>query len=115
MTKIQARMQARRYSDRYNTFWYVREVSPGVFQPYAHHSDDDRTVATFYCGKEWKPEPKFEIEQSKVWSSFHIVRLVIPHMGPKFKYSGFMDDFGFLVPIDFKAIAIHLREEGGSK
>ena len=54
MTKIQARIQARRYSDRYNTFWYVREVSPGVFQPYAHHSDDDRTVATFYCGKEWK-------------------------------------------------------------
>ena len=54
MTKIQARIQARRYSDRYNTFWYVREVSPGVFQPYAHHSDDERTVATFYCGKEWK-------------------------------------------------------------
>ena len=53
MTKIQARIQARRYSDRYNTFWYVREVSPGVFQPYAHHSDDARTVSTFYCGKEW--------------------------------------------------------------
>ena len=54
MTKIQARIQARRYSDRYNTFWYVREVTPGVFQPYAHHSDDERTLATFYCGEEWK-------------------------------------------------------------
>ena len=54
MTKIQAHIQARRYSDRYSTFWYVREVSPGNFQPYAHHSDDDRTVATFYCGEEWK-------------------------------------------------------------
>ena len=58
---------------------------------------------------------QFEIEQSKVWTSFHILRLVIPHSGPKFKYSGFMDDFGFLVPIDFKALAIHLQEEGSSK
>ena len=113
MTKIQAHIQARRYSDRYNTFWYVREVSPGVFQPYAHHSDDERTVATFYCGKEMKTQ--FEIEQSKVWTSFHILRRVIPHSGPKFEYTAFMDDFGFLVQIDFKALAIHLQEEGSSK
>ena len=58
---------------------------------------------------------QFEIEQSKVWTSFHILRRVIPHLGPKFEYSGFMDDFGFLVPIDFKALAIHLQEEGSSK
>ena len=57
MTKIRARMQARRYSKRYFTFWYVRESPPGVFQPYRHSTDDDRTVAIFYCGKEWKPEP----------------------------------------------------------
>ena len=54
MPKSQARAKARKYSRQYMTFWYVREVTPGVFQPYAHHSDDERTVATFYCGKEWK-------------------------------------------------------------
>ena len=100
MTKIQARIQARRYSDRYNTFWYVREVSPGVFQPYAHHSDDGRTVATFYCGKEWKPEPKFEIEQTKM-STFWLQR-------KDCKYDGlhFMDDFGNLVELDFGKFAV---------
>ena len=54
MTRALACIKARQYSYRYLTFWYVREVSPGVFQPYAHHSDDERTVATFYYGKEWK-------------------------------------------------------------
>ena len=54
MPKAQARAKARRYSRQYATFWYVREVSPGQFAPWAHHSDDERTVATFYCGKEWK-------------------------------------------------------------
>ena len=28
----------------------------GEFAPWAHHSDDERTVATFYCSDEWKPE-----------------------------------------------------------
>jgi hypothetical protein len=54
MDKCVARAKARKYSKQYLTFWYVREVKPGDFQPYAHHSDDERTVATFYCGKEWK-------------------------------------------------------------
>ena len=54
MPRAQARAKARKYSRQYMTFWYVREVTPGVFQPYAHHSDDERTVTTFYCGKEWK-------------------------------------------------------------
>ena len=56
MPKSQARAKARRYSRQYATFWYVREVSPGQFAPWAHHSDDERTVATFYCGDEWKLE-----------------------------------------------------------
>ena len=56
MPKSQARAKARKYSRQYLTFWYVREVKPGEFQPYAHHSDDERTVATFYCGDEWKPD-----------------------------------------------------------
>ena len=54
MKKSQAQAKARKYSRQYMTFWYVREVSPGQFAPWAHHSDDERTVATFYCGKEWK-------------------------------------------------------------
>ena len=104
MTKIQARIQARRYSDRYNTFWYVREVSPGVFQPYAHHSDDDCTVATFYCGKELKPEPKFEIEQTKM-PTFWLQR-------KDGKYDGlhFMDDFGNHVELDFGKLAITVAD-----
>ena len=48
-----ARALARKYSNKYLTFWHVREVKPGVFEPYAHSSDDERTVATFYCGKKW--------------------------------------------------------------
>ena len=54
MDKCVARAKARKYSKQYLTFWYVREVKPGDFQPYAHNSDDERTVAIFYCGKEWK-------------------------------------------------------------
>ena len=60
-------------------------------------------------------KPKFEIEQSACFSSFYFLRRNIPHVGPKFEFAGFMDDFGFLVPIDFKALAIHLQEEGSSK
>lgn len=56
MPKAQARAKARKYSRQYMTFWYVREVSPGQFAPWAHSSDDERTVATFYCGREWEPE-----------------------------------------------------------
>ena len=60
-------------------------------------------------------KPQFEIEQSACLPSFYVLRRNIPHVGPKFEFSGFMDDFGFLVPIDFKALAIHLQEEGSSK
>ena len=56
MPKSQARAKARKYSRQYATFWYVREVSLGQFAPWEHHSDDERTVATFYCGDEWKLE-----------------------------------------------------------
>lgn len=56
MPKSWARALARRYSRKYLTFWYVREVTPGKFEPWAHSSDDERTVATFYCGKEWTGE-----------------------------------------------------------
>ena len=105
MTKIQARIRARCYSDAYCTFWYVREVTPGVFQPYAHSSDDARTVVTFYCGKEWKPEPKFEIEQTKM-STFWVQR-------KDGKYDGlhFMDDFGNHVKLDLSKFAIIVADE----
>ena len=54
MTKTQARAKARKYSKNYGTFWYVRETKPGVFEPWAHSSDDERTVAVFFAGQEWK-------------------------------------------------------------
>ena len=51
MTKIIASVKACRYSKHYMTFLYVREVEPGVFEPWAHSSEDGRTVAVFYCGE----------------------------------------------------------------
>jgi hypothetical protein len=53
MTLQEAKCFALKYSKQYMTFWYVRQVQPGDFQPWAHSSDDERTVATFYCGEEW--------------------------------------------------------------
>lgn len=64
MPKFQARALARKYSRKYCTFWYVREVQPGIFEPWAHSSDDERTVACFYCGKEWELE---EVQETFVF------------------------------------------------
>ena len=78
MSKSQARIQARRYSARYNTF---------------------------YCGKEWKDEPKFEIEQTVI-ASFWLQR-------KDGKYDGlhFRDDFGNHVELDFGKLAVIIAEE----
>lgn len=54
-TLYRARLLARQYSDQYSTYWYVRETSAGVFEAWAHDSEDSRTVATFYCGREETP------------------------------------------------------------
>ena len=56
MNKALACLKAKRYSRLYYTFWYVREVTPGNFQPYAHSSNDTKTVATFYCGQPFNGE-----------------------------------------------------------
>ncbi len=66
--------------------------------------DNDRTVATFYCGKELKPEPKFEIEQTKM-STFWLQR-------KDGKYDGFhfMDDFGNPVELDVGKFAITVAD-----
>ena len=53
---------------------------------------------------------QFEIEQSACSPSFYLLRRNIPHVGPKFEFSGFMDDFGFLVPLDFGKFAITLAD-----
>lgn len=45
-----AMYSAMRFSRKYVTHWYVREVSPGVYEAWAHSSDDEKTVACFYCG-----------------------------------------------------------------
>lgn len=52
MTRSVACIKARRYSNRYNTFWYVREVKPGEFEPWAHGLDNGLTVNSYCCGKE---------------------------------------------------------------
>lgn len=41
--------------------------------------------------------------------SFHNVIRNVPHSGPRFEFAGFMDDFGFLVPVDFSKLAIIFR------
>ena len=53
MKLIIAKIKARRYSKKYGTFWYVRQVAPNDYQPYAHNSDDERTVATYFNGVDW--------------------------------------------------------------
>ncbi len=55
MTLLQARIKARKYSDQYNTSWFVRYMPDGSFQPWAHCSDND-DVASFYCGKDCAKE-----------------------------------------------------------
>lgn len=52
MDFLTAHFLARKYSIQYLTWWYVREVSSGKFEPYAHDSDDERTFRAFYNGKE---------------------------------------------------------------
>ena len=49
-TKRRADFLAKEYSKKYLTFWYVREVKPGQFEPWAHDLDDGLTVSSFYCG-----------------------------------------------------------------
>ena len=49
------------------------------------------------------------VVQSKTHPSFHNAIQNIPHHGPVFKFSGLMDDFGFLVPVNFQALAVFLR------
>jgi len=48
--------EAQRFSRKYGTFWYVRKMSNGDFLAYAHSSDDEQTVKTFFCGDEWTAE-----------------------------------------------------------
>ena len=52
MTLLQARIKARKYSDQYNTNWYVRRMVNGSFEPYAHDCGTTNTVAVFYLGKD---------------------------------------------------------------
>ena len=53
-TLAHARYVARKCSTEYLTFWYVREVTPNNFHSWAHDSDDEKTVACFYCGSEMR-------------------------------------------------------------
>ena len=50
LTKRQADILAKSFSKKYLTFWYVRQISPLQFEPWAHDLDDGLTVSSFYCG-----------------------------------------------------------------
>lgn len=52
LTLTMARAQAKRFSNKYNCSWFVRKISNNNFQPWAHDSETESTVAQFYCGKE---------------------------------------------------------------
>jgi hypothetical protein len=43
--------------------------------------------------------------------SFHNVLRKVPHHGIHHVFSGFMDDFGMLSPIDYSKLALLLRKE----
>jgi len=65
MTLSQAKAEARRFSRRYSV-WYVVETSPGIYESYAHSTDDARTVACFMNGELWiEPAPDVEAKSSK--------------------------------------------------
>ena len=49
MTLLRAKLLAKHYSNQYYS-WYVREVTPGNFEPWAHDSEDHQTVAAYYSG-----------------------------------------------------------------
>ena len=50
LTKRQADVLAKSFSKKYLTFWYVRQISPLQFEPWAHDLNDGLTVSSFYCG-----------------------------------------------------------------
>lgn len=54
MDKYSAMRLAKKYSRDYGTFWYVRDVGNGNFEPWAHSSDDAATVACYYSGERWE-------------------------------------------------------------
>ena len=52
-----ASRQARLYSIKYLTSWFVRKMPNGDFEAYAHDSNNSDTVLAFYCGE---PSPYWE-------------------------------------------------------
>lgn len=53
MTLERAKLKACYFSNRYLTFWYVRQVSAYEYEPWAHDPEDGTIVATYYVGKPW--------------------------------------------------------------
>lgn len=70
-TKLQADLLARGYSLKYSTVWYVREVKPGEFEPWAHDLEDGCTHSAFHCGRRLKDEAT-----DKLNSTIRMVRKV---------------------------------------
>ena len=56
---VAVKAQARKYSDYYNTFWYVRLMDNGSYQTWAHSAGE--IVAEFYCGKAVKQLQQIQV------------------------------------------------------
>ena len=52
---------------------------------------------------------KVTVRRAGAHPSFHNVIRHVPHSGPRYVFTGYMDDFGFLVPVDFSKLAIIFR------
>ena len=55
-TLLTAKLNAKQFSNKYLTFWYVNinEHVAGEYTISAHSTDTANTVCTFYCGKVWE-------------------------------------------------------------
>jgi hypothetical protein len=51
MDYLTARFWARKYSMQHYS-WYVRQLEDGNYAPWAHDSEDERTVIAFQSGRQ---------------------------------------------------------------
>jgi len=52
MTFNAAKKFALKYSEKYLTFWHVKKMKNGTYEPYAF-CDESESAFTCYCGKEF--------------------------------------------------------------
>jgi len=50
---LKAKRDAKFYSNKYLTFWFVVQLATGEYQVRAHGNGDQTDVACYYCGEDW--------------------------------------------------------------